>query len=214
VDETGVLRAAVPADARAIATVHVDSWRVAYHGLLPADYLAGLSPEQRIGLWSGILADPTAGHVVVLELDDTIVGFAHVGPSGDDDAPPDSGELYTIYLHPDTWGHGYGEELMEAALDRLAGDGYRTVILWMLSTNDRARRFYLRQGWSQGLAVRSQEFGGQVVTDHCFVRSLVRGDEGSPGDETGVRSFRDPPSRDLGACACRACRWGLGACRR
>ena len=49
------------------------------------------------------------------------------------------------------------------------------VTLWMLSTNDRARRFYLRQGWSQLSGQRTQEFGGQVVTDHRFGRTLVTG---------------------------------------
>ncbi len=170
---TVAVRAAVPGDSRAIAAVHVDAWQVAYRGLLPDDYLAGLSREQRAGLWSGILADPSSGHVLVVEQDDTIVGFAHAGPSGDDDAGPDTAELYTIYVRPDAWGRGCGADLMAAVLDDLRGDGYRSVTLWMLSTNDRARRFYLHQGWSEGTGVRTQEFGGQVVTDHRFVRPIV-----------------------------------------
>jgi ribosomal protein S18 acetylase RimI-like enzyme len=192
VARTGAVRSAVPSDARAIATVHVESWRVAYRGLLPDDYLAGLSPEQRTALWSGILADPSSGHVVVLVLDDLIVGFAHAGPSGDEDAPPDTGELYTIYVHPDAWGQGYGRALMEAVLDRLAADRTRTVTLWMLSTNDRARRFYLGQGWLEGTDVRTQEFGGQVVIDHRFVRSLVP-NRAASGD--GVPQIFSRPSQ-------------------
>jgi GNAT superfamily N-acetyltransferase len=176
----GVVRAAGPGDARAIATVHVDSWRVAYRDLLPDDFLDGLSPEQRTALWSDILADPASGHVVVVEVDDTVVGFAHAGPSGDDDATPETGELYTLYLHPDAWGASYGKSLMDAVLDQLAGDGYRGVTLWMLSTNDRARRFYRRQGWSEGKGVRTQEFGGQLVTDHQFFRSLLPVPTGDP----------------------------------
>jgi ribosomal protein S18 acetylase RimI-like enzyme len=158
-----------------MATVHVASWRAAYRGRLPDDYLAGLSVEERAGSWSGILADPSPGHVIVVELGDRIVGFAHVGPSGDDDSLPTTGELYTIYLLPDLWDQGLGRALMEAVLERLRADGYDAVTLWMLSTNDRARRFYLRQGWSQLSGQRTQEFGGQVVTDHRFGRTLVTG---------------------------------------
>jgi GNAT superfamily N-acetyltransferase len=190
VDGTGAVRAAVPGDARAIATVHVDSWRVAYRGLLPDDYLAGLTPEQRTGLWTGILADPASGHVVVLEVGAAVVGFAHAGPSGDDDALPGTGELYTIYLHPDAWGRGFGRDLMEAVFGHLIDDGYQAVTLWMLSTNERARQFYLRQGWSEGTEVRTQEFGGQEVTDHRFVRLLTERD--TPGDDADRQIFSRP----------------------
>jgi len=169
----GTVRDARPGDARAIAIVHVASWQAAYRGLLPDDYLAGLSVERRAEQWSGILADPSPGHVVVLDVGGRIAGFAHVGPSGDDDVPPATGELYTIYLHPDVWGRGGGGQLMESALGRLSGDGCTTVVLWMLSTNDRARRFYLGQGWSEVPGRRTQQFGGQVVTDHRFGRSLA-----------------------------------------
>jgi GNAT superfamily N-acetyltransferase len=169
----GEVRAAIPADARAIARVHVASWREAYRGLLPDDYLAGLSVEQLTEEWTGILADPSPGHVVVAHLGSRIVGFAHAGPRRDDDVPPPAGELYTIYLVPDVWGGGHGRSLLDGALDRLLGDGYHSVTLWMLSTNDRARRFYLRQGWSQVAGERTQEFGGQLVTDLRLGRTLL-----------------------------------------
>jgi GNAT superfamily N-acetyltransferase len=168
-----------------MAEVHVASWRAAYRGLLPDAYLADLSVEAVAGLWSGILVDPAPGHVVVAELDGHVVGFAHGGPSGDDDAPVATSEVYTIYLRPDVWGGGHGRVLMEAVLERLRSDGYTTVTLWMLSTNDRARRFYLRQGWSVRSGVRTQAFGGQVVTDHRFGRTLV-------GDQQAGQIFSRP----------------------
>ncbi len=168
-----------------MAAVHVDAWRAAYRGLLPDAYLAELSVEARAGLWSGILADPSPGHVVVAELGGHIVGFAHGGPSGDDDAPVTTGELYTLYLRSDVWGQGHGRALMEAVLERLRADGYTAVSLWMLSTNDRARRFYRRQGWSATSGERTQEFGGQVVTDHRFARVLV-------GDRRAGQIFSRP----------------------
>ena len=37
------IRAAKPADAGSLARVHVDSWRSTYTGILPDEFLAGLS---------------------------------------------------------------------------------------------------------------------------------------------------------------------------
>ncbi|MEX0715757.1 MAG: hypothetical protein WD066_04185 [Planctomycetaceae bacterium] len=35
-----IVRQATPADAPAIAAIHVDAWRGAYRGIVPAEYLA------------------------------------------------------------------------------------------------------------------------------------------------------------------------------
>lgn len=41
------LRWAEPADAMAVAQIHVRAWQVAYRGLMPAAYLDALVPEDR-----------------------------------------------------------------------------------------------------------------------------------------------------------------------
>ncbi len=174
------MRSAVAADAPAIAEVHVASWRAAYRGLLPDEYLDSRTVEVRTQQWDAVLADPGPGHVLVAVLGDRVVGFAQVRPSGDADAPPGTGELRTIYLHPDAWDRGLGRALHDEALQRLEADGHRSATLWMLSTNDRARRFYLRHGWSLIPGLRTQEFGGLVVTDVRFGRSV--GSETLPGE--------------------------------
>ncbi len=176
----GSVRAARQEDAAAIAAVHVASWRVAYRGHLPDDYLDSRSEAVRTRAWRSTLAGPAAAHVLVSVLGTRVVGFAQAGPSGDADAPANTGELVTLYLHPDVWGLGLGRDLQERALIRLAADGYRSVTLWMLSTNDRARRFYLRQGWSPIDGQRVQEFGGRAVIDHRFHRMLA--DPAGPGE--------------------------------
>ena len=51
------IRAATPADARAIAEVHVASWRVGYRGLVPDEVLAAHSVEKRTEQWEELLED-------------------------------------------------------------------------------------------------------------------------------------------------------------
>jgi ribosomal protein S18 acetylase RimI-like enzyme len=145
------VRDATPADAHAIATVNVQSWRAAYRGLLPDDVLAGLSVHDREQFWSDSLtARPAHTRIVVAAIGDTIVGFAATGPPlvPDDRADPTLGDLYALYLNPDVWRRGIGTQLHAAALDRLRSCGFTHAGLWVLHDNHRACRFYYRLGWS------------------------------------------------------------------
>ena len=91
------VRAAVERDAEAVARVHVESWRSTYRGLVPDDYLAGLSVERRADVWRRLIAEAGADRgVLVLEDDGDVIGFCHYGPSRDDDVAG-TGEVTSIY---------------------------------------------------------------------------------------------------------------------
>lgn len=72
-----LLRPAEPADAMAVAYVHVRAWQVAYRDLLPADYLASLKPEDRAQRYTFGGTDPRQPMTTVA-IDDagTVRGFA------------------------------------------------------------------------------------------------------------------------------------------
>ena len=52
------IRSATPADAEALAKLHLASYRAAYQGLLPAAVLASLRAEDREQRWQASLNDP------------------------------------------------------------------------------------------------------------------------------------------------------------
>ena len=145
-----MIRRATVEDAAAIAVVHVRSWQSAYRGLIAQDYLDGLDPRQREGRWAQWLAAadwPRRG-TLVAEDGGSVIGFASLVPTRDEETDPaEVGEITAIYLLPDRWGGGVGRALMNAALAVLAEAGYREATLWVLDTNDRARRFYETGGW-------------------------------------------------------------------
>ncbi|WP_326569185.1 GNAT family N-acetyltransferase [Amycolatopsis rhabdoformis] len=159
------VRPAVVADAPGIAHVHVASWQAAYAGLIPDDFLAGLSTSAREGFWTQTLATPQARHsVLVAETPDgTIAGFAASSPSRDDDATPDTGELASIYLLPEFWSRGYGRTLHAHALTALATD-FPTATLWVLAGNTRARGFYERTGWTLDGRTKVESVANGTVT--------------------------------------------------
>jgi ribosomal protein S18 acetylase RimI-like enzyme len=142
------IRAAVPSDARAIAEVHVASWRWAYRGQLPDEYLDRLSVEEREAQWTSAIADlPHGAGVLVAEESGRIVGFVEHGPTGDDDADDSTGEILAIYLLENAIGRGTGRSLLIEALGGLRYGGFRRATLWVLASNDAARRFYEKAGW-------------------------------------------------------------------
>jgi GNAT superfamily N-acetyltransferase len=168
------LRVGVGADAGAVAAVQVDSWRASYIGLLPKAVLDALSVGDKTEGWARVLGEE-GQHVVVAESGGRMVGFASVGPGRDADLDGTTGQLTTLYVVPGVWGTGVGLALHDAALGRLAVAGYRRGVVWMLSTNARARRFYDRQGWMADGRLRVQQFGGTVVLDRRLARSLAAG---------------------------------------
>ena len=160
------VRKAGPGDAAAIAVVHVLSWQAAYEGLVPQDYLDGLDPARRRGLWDVVLAEdawPRSG-VLVAENEDRVAGFAAFRPARDEDEDPSLiAEITALYLVPQAW--GTGRQLMTSLLTVLAHAGYREATLWVLDTNARARRFYESAGWRPDGTVKNDGSLGFVLTE-------------------------------------------------
>lgn len=79
-----MLRLARIEDAETIATVHVCAWRVAYEGIVPAQYLASLSVQERANLWRRVISEQH-GTVLLAVTPHGEVGFISFGPSRDKD---------------------------------------------------------------------------------------------------------------------------------
>jgi ribosomal protein S18 acetylase RimI-like enzyme len=146
-----VVRQAGSEDATAIARVHVDTWRTAYRGLLPDDFLAALDEAGYAERWKRTLTDGS-GRVYVAEDGRHTVGFASGGPerAGEDGF---TGELYAIYVLQEAQGRGHGRRLVQAVVQGLREMGLPNMIVWVLRDNHNARHFYERLG---GVYVRSQ----------------------------------------------------------
>ena len=168
----GLIRAARPADAQAIAAVHVATWRDAYAGLLADDVLAGLDTGEWAARWRGRLAAPAEGtFVLVFEQDGQVGGFVSGGPSRDDFV---GGEVYALYVDPSRQARGAGSRLLAVAAGQLAESDYADASLWVLAGNQPARRFYESQGWrADGTEQPWIQHGGASVMEVRYVRNLT-----------------------------------------
>jgi len=141
------VRQATPADARAIAEVHIASWQAAYVGLIPQRLIDALDLEKRTARHYEHLQSGERPTSVACRDDGEVVAFASYGPSRDESADARTGELYALYAHPKAWGTGAGRLLTEHVFSALIGMGYASVIVFCLDENHRARRFYERAGF-------------------------------------------------------------------
>lgn len=146
-----LVRPAEVDDAAAIARVHVATWRSAYRGVLPEDFLASLDEGGYTDRWRRIVADSTS-RVYVAENAHGVIGFASGGRerAGEDGY---SGELYAIYVLEEAKGRGHGRRLVQAVVNGLRDLELPDMIVWVLRENAPARRFYERLG---GVYVREQ----------------------------------------------------------
>ncbi|MGH8280093.1 MAG: GNAT family N-acetyltransferase [Gammaproteobacteria bacterium] len=161
-------RSAEADDALAVARVHVRSWQTGYRGLLPDVYLDGLRPEERYSF--GKLG-PNQPATMVALMNGAICGFATTAPARDPEASG-NGELCALYVDPEWWGRGIGGVLVAAARARLAEQRFREAVLWMLSGNARAQRFYGNNGWLADGLERKVEVWGLKVQEIRFRRTL------------------------------------------
>jgi GNAT superfamily N-acetyltransferase len=137
---------AQPTDASAIAALHVESWRSAYRGLYPDEFLDGPLLEERVRFWNARMHAPAPErrHVLTAAAEGALVGFACVLL----DAEPDWGPLLdNLHVKPAFKGHGIGTRLLSASREWAANAAPgQPMHLWVMEGNTAARRFYDRQG--------------------------------------------------------------------
>lgn len=165
------IRPAMAEDATAVAEVHVRSWQVGYRGLLSSGYLDALRPEGRASRYAFGQMNPDGPFTQIAIDGDMVCGHVTTGRSRDEDLRG-SGEIWAIYVDPTRWGSGIGRQLMTAGCAQLRFRGHSMASLWVLSGNDRARRFYESAGWHCDGTRRTDSIGENLVHEVRYQRSL------------------------------------------
>lgn len=141
------IRPAKPDDAHILAELHVDSWKAAYKGLVPDEYLASLDYEKRTQRFRESL-EHNKEETYVAEENGELVGFMTLGQCRDDDLDNKKfGEIWGIYLAQEHWRKGIGTCLCQFGEELLRKRGYSSFILWVFAKNPRARKFYEAMGY-------------------------------------------------------------------
>lgn len=146
-------------DPLALSLVYEESWKHAYKGIIPQDYLDSI-PR---GRWAGS-PDKAGRHTLVVTEGDCIVGTSCCCRSRLEDMN-DWGEIISIYLLPEYMGKGYGRALMTAAINLLRGMGFENIFLWVLEENHNARGFYEKMGFEPSGRYLDDNIGGRALRE-------------------------------------------------
>jgi len=153
------LRPATPRDLEPIAALHAESWRTAYRGIFPDDYLDSRVIEDRRTVWKDRFATPHPNQMVIVsEGDSGLEGF--ICAFGDED--PQWGSLIdNLHVAPHLKRGGIGTLLMREGAAWLR-DHYPSsgAYLWALEANAPARSFYERLGAREAETVQTETAGG------------------------------------------------------
>ncbi len=141
------IRRATPADAVTVARIHVESWKIAYRGIMPEDVIARTDLAYRTRFWKERIADPE-WPVFLLEERGVPLAFCQMVPSRDDgDDATRVGHVTSLHVLPQLRGRGHGRTLLDRVIAEFRRRGFTELTLWVLEENRHARRFYEKSGF-------------------------------------------------------------------
>lgn len=135
------IRRAAVEDSTALARIQVDSYRSAYAGILPDDYLACFTYEEQEEDWRSLIQSRTDDILLVAEIGEgELAGYA-LGRPGPTGILPFDSELVALHVRKAYQGRGAGGALVAEAARRLHEQGCRSLLVWVLAKNP-ARAIY------------------------------------------------------------------------
>lgn len=157
---TLLYRKATWADSEAVASLHTESWRDAYRGILPDAYLDGPIADERASLWRSRFSSPNADrrYVVLALSPEKLVGFVCVLL---DEEPPWGACLDNLHVLPRWRSRGVGRLLFAKAVQWvMSTEPGWPIHLWVFEANAGARGFY-------------DALGGEIIERHN--KELLKG---------------------------------------
>ncbi|WP_404969609.1 GNAT family N-acetyltransferase [Vibrio campbellii] len=166
------VRNAVRDEANQIAKIHVDSWQVAYRGLMPQSYIDQFTRERRERMWTRVMTEQLA-NLIVVEKQKEIVGFLSY------ELPNHSSEDKTAivtccYVSPLYFGQGAGSALFDELETRLLSTPVMQISLKALDTNKQGLNFYKKCGFVRSGEEESEVIDGMTLNDVTLVKYIAR----------------------------------------
>ena len=148
--------------------IYAASWKEAYKGIVPQDYLDTLDQER----WSrffGVEHDTFRKDYLLIEAGKA-VATSSICTARDEDFDG-WGEIMSIYVLPEEFRKGYGRKLFIHDLKQLNAAGFEKIYLWVFEENPKARAFYEAMGFHWNGDRNSFEIAGKELVEVRYVNT-------------------------------------------
>ncbi len=163
------IRLALPADAPEFAAILRKSWIFAYSPYVPMEIIEQRNAH-REEMWEIFLKANFDTHYAAVS-GGKIIGILSINPPRDQDLPATVYELTGLYLDPDFIGKGLGQKTMDWVKKEIIARGYRTISLWVLAQNSRAKTFYEKNGFQPDGTVKASGLGNLLEERYlCYIQ--------------------------------------------
>jgi GNAT superfamily N-acetyltransferase len=164
---------ATAADAATVASLHAESWRTAYRGILTDNFLDQHAHGERLALWAARFAaqsrheDRPKMFVLLAEENAIALGFASIFVEAD---PTYGSLLDNLHVSPKITRTGIGRQLLSECARQLLNRRSRAgLYLWVIDRNRNAQKFYEKAGATySGSEEHDMPDGSRVVALRCY----------------------------------------------
>ncbi|MGX1886958.1 N-acetyltransferase family protein [Streptomyces sp. NPDC055287] len=160
------------ADVAVVSAIRVTGWKAAYAGIVPQSYLDRMTVEADTRQRRQHFRKKGTTNLVAVDTHGGVVGWACYGPYRGTGTSTTAGELYALYAQSSLIGSGIGHALLEAVHTHALTLGFDLVLLWVLTDNTTARRFYERDGYVADGAVQADDYDGVSLSEVRYRRTL------------------------------------------
>lgn len=150
-----------------ISKIYEKSWKYAYKGIIPQDYLDGIPS----GKWADSVNKAGMNSLVFTDCGKFIGTASFCGSRWEKYS--DYGEIVSIYFLPEYIGTGYGRLLLNKCVEELKRSGFNKVLLWVLEDNHRARKFYEKYGFICSEEFMDDNIGGKDLREVLYFLDLT-----------------------------------------
>ncbi|MBY9003371.1 MAG: GNAT family N-acetyltransferase [Candidatus Lokiarchaeota archaeon] len=139
-------------DAEKIARVNIDTWRIAYTGVINEKTLQNLSYSDKANRWRNRI-ESLGNHTVIFvaEVDEDLVGFILASQEQQEPTTNSSrykGELMAIYVSEKIQRKAIGTQLVLKVVSYLIKSNVNSMCVWSLKGNSYSS-FYIKLGGKQ-----------------------------------------------------------------
>ncbi len=155
-------------DQEQMARIKVDGWKNAYDRIIAANYLNSLNYEKQAERYKASFYEYRE-LVFVAVRGDEVLGYSCFNPNPNVDSF--DSELVSLYIKPNEIGKGIGTELFIATRKQMINLGKKNMIVWCLSNNENAVKFYEKMG-GKIVKTKDAKIGDRTYKEYGFYFQL------------------------------------------